>query len=179
MKKTLKISNFGCIKRLIGTKFDEMFFVPVAGILSSLDVIVFNFNSEKLLSLHVFSFVRIVKNNKILFSSSDMYFKRYEKIKGEELQQNDDETLLQETIEKLERLFVGRTVKKVSINSMGDLRIVFDNSLKIEIIADSLYSGFECYRLLCFEGEYVYHHVISYDENQKALYEVIRDINDE
>ena len=91
---------------------------------------------------------------------------------GKETQSNGIEnTLLQKNIEKVNQLLANRTVVKASVTELGDVKIVFDNMVKIEIIVDAVYKDCECYRLLYCEGGYVYHHIVSYDESGKALYE--------
>lgn len=173
MKKVLKPAEFQCIKNLIGKKFKEIFFAAVSGILSNVDMLVFNFNTENLLSLHVFSFVRIVKNNRILLTSSDMYFNNeYEQLKYEECQSDSIEnTLLQKNIDSINQILANRTVIKAYITKLGDIRILFDNNVKIEVIVDAVYKNYECYRLLCSQKGCCYHHIVSYDDNGKAYYE--------
>ena len=72
--KNFKTSNLNCLDKLVGKKLDDIFLVPVAGLLSDVDMFVINFGANLEVRLHVFAAIRVIKKNKILLTSSDYLF---------------------------------------------------------------------------------------------------------
>lgn len=137
--------------KIVGSKITDIFYQPLESILGD-DVFVFNFgfnNKSDTYSLHVMSFVRFTQNNKILLTSSDKYFfKDYVSTDCEPFDVNFSKTLLCENIRIVRSLLDQAKVKSVEASNVGDVCIIFDNKVMLEISIDCLKKDYEYYRLI-------------------------------
>ena len=89
--------------KIIGKKLNSVF-------LQLKDVMILNFGDEIEYSLHIASFVRVVRDNEIIFTSSDIFFNS-----DYEQKSDDDESLIDITIEDVRKLLIGETVADLEI----------------------------------------------------------------
>ena len=117
--------------KIIGKKLNSVF-------LQLKDVMILNFGDEIEYSLHIASFVRVVRDNEIIFTSSDIFFNS-----DYEQKSDDDESLIDITIEDVRKLLIGETVADLEYNEIGDIKINLTNGFKIEIWTDCLFKNYE------------------------------------
>ena len=161
-----KTSNMDYIKKICGKRMSDIFLQPVAGLISDVDMFVINFGESAEISLHIFSFLRVTCENRILLTSTDMHFgENYEWLTYEEQDKARnkcfEKTLLNRNIENLKSILDDAYVINAYFSEIGDIIIEFNNSVVIEIRVDALYNDFECYRIILGRGETAEHHVIT------------------
>lgn len=171
-----KSNEFTCLKELIGKQLDDIFLQPVAGLLSDVDMFVVNFGKNTNISLHIFSFFRVIRSGELLLTSTDCYFgKDYKGLTVEQEQgarQNCFEnTLLQSNIANVKNILKKSYVTNAYSTDVGDVIIEFSNSVIMEIRIDALCHEYECYRLIVGQGEDNKHHVVTI-MNGRLLYTV-------
>lgn len=122
--------------KIIGKKLNSVF-------LQLKDVMILNFGDEIEYSLHIASFVRVVRDNEIIFTSSDIFFNS-----DYEQKSDDDGSLIDITIEDVRKLLIGETVTDLEYNEIGDIKINLTNGFKIEIWTDCLFKNYEYFRFI-------------------------------
>lgn len=166
-------SDLVCLENLIGKSISDIFYQPVSGILAYVDMFVVNFGDKREVSLHVFSFFRVVNSN-ILLTASDCFFdSNYERLTPEE-EENErsnlyEKTLLHSNIEHVKDKLKNAKVLKAYATDIGDVIIEFDNDIKMEIIIDALCNQ-ECYRLITNNGKSSHHNVVTCNKGQLFYY---------
>jgi len=163
MNKFIK-SNLNFIYSFVGKKLIDILYQPVAGILSDGNVYILNFENEY--SLHIFCFMRIHQNGKILLTSSDEYFNvSNEKLTDEEyresLNNKFNNTLLLKNIKLVKKLIKNIPIKTILVNDVADIIIELESNIVIEIKPDCLYNNYEYYRIFSLKKHSV-HHVVSF-----------------
>lgn len=133
------------LNKLVGREFNQLF-QQFNG-----DMIIINFGENIEQSLHAQCFVRISKNNRILLTTSDVYFNLDYTQKCDE---DKDGNLLDYNIDIVNKLLYKSIVTKVVYNKLGDVTIYFDCGVKIELIMDCLFKGFEYYRFIIYTPHY-------------------------
>ena len=133
------------LDEIIGAEFADIIFQPTKNILSPTNMYSINFvNKKKLYSLHVFCFLRIVCDNKIILTSTDECFdKEYRIIDN----YYEKQSLLNLTLSNTKRLAANATISTVESLECGDLIIRLSNNMVIEVIPDCLMKSFEYYRV--------------------------------
>lgn len=154
--KKFEINDLEYMQILVEKKLKDIFYQPVNEILSEENMLVFNFGNTIEFSLHVFCFCRIIMDGKILLTSSDEYFdENYNKLSlnkyNKALQNKFKNTLMTKNCLLVKNILKKAIVKELLVNSVADIRIIFDNNVILEIIPDCLYSGYEYYRFFKYK----------------------------
>jgi len=161
--KKFKVQHLDPMQTLIGKKLKDIFYQPVAGVVSDDNMFVVNFECEKSkCSLNVFCFFRIHQADRILLNSSDEYFdENYSKLGMDDYNKAEEnkfkKTLLSKNIYSVKNLLKIAKIQSVSVSGIADIKIVFDNDVIIELLLDCLYDGYEYYRFIENDSN---HHVI-------------------
>lgn len=175
--KKFEISDLQCLKKIIGLEFNNIFYQKFYKIVDIDDMIVVNFGKEEnYFSLHVPCMVRILKKEKILLTSSDIYFtNNYNYPISDEVINNKD-TLLDTAIDSVNELLNNAIVTEVSISIVGDVSIKFNNDILFQIILDCRVQDFEYYRFMEREADRTINHVIEF-VNGEIIYSYSCDSN--
>lgn len=178
----MKYTNFSVIEELKGKKVNSIFYQPVAGILSDVDMFVINFGDNFELSLHIFAFFRVKLNDKILLTSSDCCFSSgFEGLSFEEKERARNNyfagTLLENNIKKVLEVLSDAYVIDAYSNEIGDIIIKFNNSVVFEVYIDALYNDFEAYRLIISKKNETYfeHHIV-YVNQMNIFYDLSTEV---
>ena len=133
-------------ERLVGFKLTNILFQPTKGLISPDNMFVLNFeNSNTLLSLHVFCFLRIMMNNRLLLVSSDEYVDtNYNLI---DLEVPTKESMVYKNATNVQRKTSHAVVTQATLMKSGDVLIKLSNDIIIEIFIDCNVDGYEYYRL--------------------------------
>lgn len=122
----------------------------VVDVHNCLDLIIINFGTDDKVieySLHSTSFTRFIKNEKLLLTSTDVFFDEL----GNDIENDDKtETLMKKHISEVNKALKGQTVKSVSKNKIGDLTVEFENGIVMQTIIDFIAKEQECYRFIEF-----------------------------
>ena len=149
---------------LIGLKLTNIIFQPTAGIISPTNMFVLNFKKGKVFySLHAFTFLRIMQDNRILLCSSDEFVNN-----DLHLMDSDgtiEDSIIGHNINNVKKLSRNATVTQATLFDCGDVQIKLSNNVIIDIIIDSTIDGFEYYRL--------------FDYNSSAPHMVVENVNGE
>ena len=98
------------------------------------------------ISLHVQSFFRIMKRNKVVVSSEDMY-RCSEKISSETFEWDvPGNSIFDETLQKYHEELVNSNILQVRKSKNGDLLLVLENGIVLQILIDTAVSE-EKYRI--------------------------------
>lgn len=159
--------DLNCLNQLIGKSVKDIYYQPVAGILSYVDMFVVNFGEKAETSLHVFSFFRVTDKGGILLTTSDCFFdNNFERLTSELSDEAREDhykgTLLASNIEKVKGLLKNSKVINAYSTDIGDVIIEFDNSIKMEVIIDALCNQ-ECYRFISYTENPSQHNVVTYN----------------
>ena len=148
-------------------QFYNIIFQPTKGVFAPDNMFVINFLKEdKIISLHVFCFLRIVVNNELLLTSSDEYVDlSYKQLSNGETWEN---SLVKANISKVNKLLKNTCVESVNLLECGDFIIQLPNKIKIEVRPDCLLDGYEHYRL--FELEDFSHSIKIINKDRKVFY---------
>ena len=172
--KEFESSDLSCLEDVLGKKLDDIFLVPVAGLLSEVDMFVINFGENLEVRFHVFAAIRVIEKNKILLTSSDYYFDKDRNLLSLDEQEitrknGFQNTLLEQNINNLKVVLKDSVVIRANSNSIGDIFLEFSNGVVIEIRINAIYNDFECYRIIIGTEENNVHHFVEYN-NGKLLY---------
>ena len=129
------------LNKLMGQEFNQLF-QQFNG-----DMIVINFGEQIMFSLHLQCFVRISQKNKVLLTTADVHFNLDNKKKCDN---NQSGNLLDYNIGIVNQLLYKSIVTKVVYSGLRDVTIYFDCGVKIELIMDCLFNGFEYYRFIIY-----------------------------
>ena len=176
--KKFQAQDLTCLKELMGKSVKDIFYQPVADLLAYVDMFVVNFGHKPDVSLHVFSFFRVLNNNNILLTTSDCFFdENFERLtpeKEEYARQNCyNGTLLRVNIERVKNILKDAKVINAYSTNIGDVFIEFDNSVTMEISIDALCNQ-ECYRLITYTGNSSQHNIVEC-KNGRFFYNIISD----
>lgn len=128
--------------KLIGKKVNNIF-------LQLRDMMILNFGNEIEYSLHISSFVRILRGNEIIFTSADVFFNpNYEQ------KSDSDDYLIDITIENARKLLIGANVVDLDFSELGDVKIKLSNGVVIDIITDCLFNDYEYFRFIEYSPFY-------------------------
>ena len=111
--------------------------------------------TKALITLHIQSFFRIIKNSSILISSEDMYSPS-SKYSEEEFEWDiPGKSIFDESINKHKEDVINAKIKHATINTVGDIDIFLDNGFIIQVIVDTMITS-EKYRIFDESEEFVF-----------------------
>ena len=172
--KKFEISDLECLQALVGKKMKDIFYQPVAGMLSDGNMFVVNFGDKKTeYSLNVFCFMRVRESGEILLNSSDEYFGEYfEKLTAHEHEESCKKQFKGALISKNILLVKERTkfakIKSITVSEVADIIIEFDNKIIMEVTPDCLFNHYEYYRFFNTKGESP-HFVVTFSEGKIVI----------
>ena len=105
--------------------------------------------------LHIQSFFRFLKKDRLLISSEDMYRCGKKCIPERFRWDEPGNSLFDEALDTNIDIITGSKIKKIVKEANGDLTIVFENSLSLQILIDTIESE-EKYRIFNSEEEFVF-----------------------
>lgn len=167
MEKIFKKKYLSFLKALVGCRCINISRKNMQNAFGMDDMYIFTFNN--LYSLHVISTVRIVINDKIILNTSDeattaSYDEWKKSFTGKE--QYCCDNLLYYTLRRSMILLYNSIISSVNISSLGDIELVHNNGLKIQILIDAQYNG-EYYRII---DENMRQYVVGYSDG-RIIYE--------
>ena len=143
--------NNDLLESLIGLKLTNVLFQPTAGILSPDNMFVLNFEKENaFFSLHVFCFLRVLMNNRLLLVSSDEFVGTDYHILDSSASTKD--SIVYYNVDNVQQKSCGAIVLQTELHDCGDLEIRLSNDMVIEIKIDCSIDGYEYYRLFDYYG---------------------------
>ena len=136
---------------LLGLNLTNVLFQPTEGLLSPDNMFVLNFENEKsFFSLHVFCFLRVMMNNRILLVSSDEVVSMdYHILDSNASTKN---SIIYHNIKNVQQMSYGAIVSQAVLYDCGDVEIRLSNDMVIEIKIDCSIDGYEYYRLFDYYG---------------------------
>ena len=157
-------------EEIVNSQFLEIIFQPTKNIISPSNMFVINFaKNRRIYSLHIFCFLRIMKNQKILLTSSDEFVNLNYKIS--EFYNNTEESLLTHNISNVNKILYNSRINFVDFYECGDLIIEFNENITIEVRPDCLVDQFEYYRLFEY-GKENKKTVVSYIDNDIKVHHI-------
>lgn len=134
---------------LIGSHLDDIFYQPVAGIMPTFpdDIMVLKFSNK--ICINVSCSIKITHKNKYFLTEIDVYYNKNRKYMT--TGKSFTESLMTLNIEKTKVVLKDVKVKSVALQENGNLKIQFENNVKIEITPDCICDGYEFYRLLNYQ----------------------------
>lgn len=137
-----------------------------------LGIFVFNFGDGIEYSLHVECFLRVTQGNTILLTSNDQFYSpNWEPLSKREYKKEQNmprgRSLLSVSAERLRHVTNHSVVQAVKIEDLGDLSILFDNGVRIEICLDRMEQNNEFYRFFKYRSDP--HYVVKYLDGKVVL----------
>lgn len=178
--KIFEIEDLQSLKKIIGLEIYNIFYQRFYDLISMDDIFVINFSKEEnLYSFHVPCFVRILKKNSILLTSSDIYFSsEHKRLTTEDIEHNK-ENLLDIAIKDVNEQLKNSIVVDVFVNTIGDVDIKFSNDMVIQIQVDCRMHDYEFYRFIQREYNTLINHVIKHIDGKICyLYSIDLNIED-
>lgn len=117
--------------------FSQIVNSKIASISRACDLVCIEFNSNKNISLHIQCFFRFLMGNHVLICSDDM-FRCDEKYDATAFEWDVPGTSAYDVLlKKYRHLIVGPEVRSITQNDIGDLSILFQNGLELQVIINT------------------------------------------
>lgn len=129
--------------KIVGKRMINVFYQPTDGIIADDNMFVINFGSNKLeYSIHTFTFLRIRTEENVLLTSADEYSTPDCEYMSDDMyysQKGFERSMIPVGIKEAKKTLKKAKVVKAHINGCGDIDIVFDNNVILELFVDCIF----------------------------------------
>ena len=108
------------------------------------------YKQNKKYTIYVYCFLRIIKENQILLTSSDEFLNKEYRLINEFCK--EDDSLIFYNLKNVNNILYKNKVLSIEFSNTNDLTIVLSENIKIEIIIDCLLDEFICYKICELEN---------------------------